>query len=233
MREFNALVGYPEPKTPRDVGPDIRTIHNRITASYRGKELYDGDRNNGYGGFTYDGRWVPIAKFMAQEYGLDRTSAVLQLNCEKGFLLHDFQELFPGITVRGVEISDYVIEQAMPSVRASIHRGPWWTPLPFPDHAFDVVVAIGVVYALTLSDAIVCLKEIQRVGKGKSFVTLAAYDTEEGKRLFEWWTLLGVTVLRKDEWVEVLTHVGYTGDYKFTTAQSLKLRLRQQEAAVR
>jgi len=223
MREFDALVGYPEPKTPRYVGPGLRTIRNRIIASARGKEFYDSDRANGYGGFHYDGRWVPIVKFMAQEYGLNERSAVLHINCEKGFLLHEFQQLFPGITIRGVEISDYAIEQAMPMVKRSIHQGAWWTRLPFPDRAFDFVVAIGAIYALTLTDAITCLKEIQRVGKGKSFITLASYETEADKRLFEWWTLLGTTILRKEEWIEVLRHAGYAGDYKFTNAKELKL----------
>ena len=64
MREFDALSGYPEPKQPRVVSSNLRTIQHRIVASYRGKELYDGDRNFGYGGFNYDGRWLPIAKNM-------------------------------------------------------------------------------------------------------------------------------------------------------------------------
>ena len=222
MRAFNALAGYPEPTVPRSVGPHMRTIHNRIIASSRGQEFYDGDRNNGYGGFVYDGRWVPIARGMVKEYGLVNTSSVLQINCEKGFLLHDFRQLLPGLTVRGVEISDYAIANAMPSVRASIVKAPF-TQLPFADRTFDLVIAIGAVYALTLADAIACLKEIQRVGNGKSFITLASYDTDEDKRLFEWWTLLGTTLLRSDEWVAVLTHAGYTGDYTFTTANKLHL----------
>ena len=65
MREFNALKDYPQPKEPRYVSPDIRTVHSRIIASSRGKEYYDGDRKNGYGGFKYDGRWKKIAEFMA------------------------------------------------------------------------------------------------------------------------------------------------------------------------
>lgn len=69
MREFSALCGYPEPRNPRIVGPRIRTIFNRITAAYRDKEYYDGDRNNGYGGFNYDGRWAPIAQNMYSDYG--------------------------------------------------------------------------------------------------------------------------------------------------------------------
>jgi hypothetical protein len=222
MREFNALAGYPEPEKPRFVGPDLRTIHHRIVASYRGKDLYDGDRNYGYGGFKYDGRWVPIVRDMADEYELDGSSSVLQVNCEKGFILHDFKEQVPGIRVRGTEVSQYAIDQAMDSVKSEIVHSPF-TDLPFGDGEFDFVLAMGAVYSLNLADAIQCLKEIQRVGKGKSFITLAAYETEQGKRLFEWWTLLGTTLLRKEEWVEVMRHVGYAGDYKFTTADSLNL----------
>lgn len=222
MREFDALKGYPEPKEPRTVGRNLRTIQNRITASYRGREFYDGDRNNGYGGLKYDGRWVPIAKFMAEEYGLNEKSSILQINCDKGFLLHDFQGLFPGIKARGVEISDYAIETAMTSVKSHIRKAPF-TAIPFEDREFDFVIAIGAVYSLQLSDAIQCLKEIQRVGRGRSFVTLASYRTDEEKRLFETWTLLGTTILQEHEWLDVLRHVKYTGDYKFTSARSLNL----------
>ena len=81
MREFDALSGYPEPKHPRIVSPNLRTIQHRIVAGYRGKEFYDGDRNFGYGGFNYDGRWLPIAKNMCKEYGLTNQSSVLQIGC--------------------------------------------------------------------------------------------------------------------------------------------------------
>ena len=62
MREFDALSGYPEPTQPWVVSPNLRTIQHHIVASYRGKEFYDGDRDFGYGGFNYDGRWLPIAQ---------------------------------------------------------------------------------------------------------------------------------------------------------------------------
>ena len=66
-------------------------------------------------------------------------------------------------------------------------------------------------------------EEINRVGKGKSFITLGAYENEKDRKLFSYWTLLGNTLLRKDEWLEVLKHSGYTGDFKFNTASSLNL----------
>lgn len=222
MREFNALKGYPEPTNPRTVGPDNRTIHNRIVAAYRDREYYDGNRKNGYGGFNYDGRWVPIAQNMYNEYDLQEDSAILQIGCEKGFLLYDFRQLYPQMKMRGTDISNYAVESAMDDVKPFIQKTPF-TSLPFEDDEFDLVLAIGVVYTMNLMDAMTCLKEIQRVGKGKSFITLGAYKTEEEKTLLEWWTVLGATLLYENDWIEVLKHVGYTGDYKFTTARSLNL----------
>jgi hypothetical protein len=216
------LAGYPEPAQVRRVGPHSRTIENRIVACYRDREFYDGARENGYGGFKYDGRWVPIVENMVREYGLDGDSAVLQVNCEKGFLLHDLLQQVPDIKVRGTEISDYAIDNAMESVRPHIAKAPF-TQLPFDDDEFDFVIALGAVYSQSLPDVLACLREIQRVGKGRSFVTLASYETEQDKRLFEWWTLLGTTILRRDEWGDVLQHVGYTGDYKLTSAKTLNL----------
>ena len=222
MREFNALAGYPEPKKRRIASKKLRTIHHRIVASYRGKEFYDGDRNFGYGGFDYDGRWLSIARNLCLQYDLNGQSAVLQVGCDKGFLLHDLLQVHPKMKVRGTEISKYPIEQAMDSVKHNIQQSSF-SQLPFGNCEFDFVIALGAVYTLNLRDAIQCLKEIQRVGKGKSFITLGAYTDQEDLNLFRYWTLLGATILLEDEWVEVLKHVGYTGDYKFTGAKSLHL----------
>lgn len=222
MREFDALRVYPGPKEPRYAGENIRTIKNRIIASYRDERYYDGERNNGYGGFKYDGRWKKIVETMAEDYNLKEDSALLQIGSEKGFLLHDFRERFPKMKIRGTEISDYAINQAMPSVKQFIVKSDFHR-LPFANGEFDFVIAIGVVYTLNLRDAISCLKEIQRVGKGKSFITLGAYKDKQGEKLFKQWSVLGCTILHTDEWLEVLKEAGYTGDYCFKTAQSLNL----------
>ena len=222
MKEFDLLGGYPEPKKPRFVNQNLRTIKNRIVASYRGKEFFDGERNDGYGGMDYDGRWKSIAKRICKKYEIKDNSKILQLNCEKGFLLHDLHELNPNIKLYGLETSKYAIENALPSVKQFIKFSSK-IELEFSDNFFDFVIAIGTVYSLNLGDAIKCLKEIQRVSKGKSFITLGAYNGEKDKKLFSYWTLLGSTILRKDEWVNVLNHSGFTGDYKFNTADSLNL----------
>ena len=67
------------------------------------------------------------------------------------------------------------------------------------------------------------LDEIIRVSKNNSFITLASYNDTNDYFLFKDWTLLGTTILRKNEWVEVLKSVQYKGDYFFTNANTLKL----------
>ena len=218
MREFDAFAGYPEPKEPRIVGPKHRTILNRIAASYRDQEFYDGARANGYGGMVDDGRWGPIAKRIYGEYNLGY-GRVLQVNAHKGFLLYELYKL--GCRVQGQDCSYYAAENSV--IRLDVSP---FTDLPYDNEAFDFVIAASAVYSHSLPDAIKCLREIQRVGKGRGWITLAAYEDEddiEGLMLLRHWFLLGTTILTKADWLEVMAHAGYTGDYRFDTAKSLNL----------
>lgn len=224
MREFDALRDYPAPKEQRQVAE--RTIHSRISASYRDQEFFDGARANGYGGLVNDGRWAPVARLMAAEYrlgspssvyGMLAPSSVLQVQCEKAFLLSEFARL--GLLVKGTETSRYAIEHA----EVPVDEAPP-TALPYAAGSFDLVIATGAVYTLNLGGAIRCLREIMRVKRRHAFITLGAYETEAGYWRLRQWSLLGCTILRKDEWVEVMQHAGYDGDYTFVTAESLRLQ---------
>ena len=62
MKEFNLLSDYSKTKVKRFVGKGIRTINHRIIASHRDKSFFDGNRNFGYGGLKYDGRWKKVAE---------------------------------------------------------------------------------------------------------------------------------------------------------------------------
>ena len=99
-----------------------------------------------------------------------------------------------------------------------------YTNLNFKSNSFDFVLALGVVYEHGLDGAIKCLKEIQRVSKGRSFVTLGSYSSREEFWKLRQWTLLGVTLLKNREWIEVLKHTKYKSDYYFTNANSLGLK---------
>jgi len=224
MREFDLLSDYPSPKSPRYVSESIRTIENRIRASYRDRDYYDGDRDDGYGGYVYDGRWVPFVDKIFNTYELTGDSSILQIGCEKGFLLHDLKNRYSNLNLHGYEMSEYAIDNSMESIRNVIDQGRYYS-LPYCDNEFDLVLAIGVVYTLCLGDAISCLKEIQRVSSGNSFITLGSFSNPEEEKLFKMWSVLGCTILHENDWIQVLKHVGYTGDYKFVGAKSLNLEL--------
>ena len=215
MREFDAFPSYPPAKRVAN-----RTIHNRIAASYRDHEFYDGDRQNGYGGMKNDGRWGPVAENLIKVYGLTDDSAVLQIGCHKGFLLAEL--LKRGINVRGTEVSEYAISCSPELVRYFIRKAQFYAQ-PFEDHEFDLVLCVSPVYAQSLHDCIKTLREIGRVGKGKSFITMGTADTYEDFKLMQKWSILGTLILTRDEWRVVLEHAGYQGDYRFDTAQSLGL----------
>ena len=123
--------------------------------------------------------------------------------------------------ITGTENSKYAREHAFHTFNGKIQNVEP-TKLPYVAKQFHLVIALGVVYTLNLADAIKCLKEIKRVSV-RSFITLGAYETEEDLKLFKAWSLLGTTILRKDEWLEVLESVNYNGDYHFVTAESLNL----------
>ncbi len=220
MPEFD--IGYPHGQEQRIVPEGFRTIRNRITAFELDREYYDGARGNGYGGYRYDGRWKQIIPLLVQRYGLASSSRILEVGCKKGFFLHDLRETIPGITVRGVENHLYPLENCMESVRGDVELA-FYQSLPFLDHSFDFVMAFASIYMLNLRDVMAAIREIQRVGKGKSYITVGAYRTSEERELFYDWTLLGSTVLHVDDWLEVFSHCGYTGDYYFTTASTLHL----------
>ena len=227
MREFNLLEDYPNPIKKRLVGSDLRTLNHRIIASYRDQNFFDGDRNFGYGGFKYDGRWKKVADKLCEEYKLDNSSSLLQLGCEKGFLLKDLKSKYTNMRVKALETSNYAISNSMIEVKNDISLCQNYLKLNYKDNEFDFIMALGVVYTHNLGDAITCLKEIERVGKGKSFITLASYEDQNDFWLFKQWSLLGTTILQKEEWKEVLQHSNYSGDYFFTNAKSLNLVLKQ------
>ena len=79
MQEFNLLEEYPVLDKPRYISEDQRTIDHRIISSARGKDFFDGDRNFGYGGFKYDGRWKIIAEKIIKRYGSNKKSKILQI----------------------------------------------------------------------------------------------------------------------------------------------------------
>lgn len=212
-REIDLLVNYPKTKRNVDERGATKTEEDRAIARKFGKEFFDGDRKNGYGGFTYQSRfWQPVVPTFQDFYRLNAGDSVLDVGCAKGFMLHDFKELIPGIKVAGIDISDYAIAHAMDDVKPFVQVANA-TKLPYPDKSFDLVISINTVHNLERDDLAKALQEIERVSRRGSYITVDAYRTEDEKRRMYNWNLTAKTIMSVDEWVQFFKDVGYTGDY--------------------
>ena len=111
MEEINLL--EQAPKAERRIVPGWRGPENRKIAREFGKDFFDGERVNGYGGYTYDGRWKDVVKKLEKIYGISDESVVLDVGCAKGFLMYDLKDRFPEINVAGIDVSRYALDHAM------------------------------------------------------------------------------------------------------------------------
>lgn len=212
-QEIDLMVNYP--RTKRDVKErgNTKTEEDRNLARQFGREFFDGDRRHGYGGFYYHPRfWQPVIPTFQKHFSLTNSSKILDVGCAKGFMLHDFMELVPGVKVSGVDVSSYAIENALESVRSHLKVADVRN-LPFKDRSFDLVISINTVHNLDGDDLVKALQEIERVAKGKSFITIDAYRNDEEKEAMLAWNLTAKTILHVDEWKALFQKVGYTGDY--------------------
>lgn len=212
-REIDLLANYP--KSNRDLTERAagKTQEQRAIARQFGREFFDGDRSTGYGGFNYLPRfWQPVVPTFVDHWSLTSQSSVLDVGCAKGFMLYDLSQALPGITIAGIDISDYAIEHAKPEVRDCVMVADA-RELPFDDDSFDVVISINTVHNLDLAECRKALQEIERVSRLGAFVTVDAYRNEAERGRMMDWNLTAKTIMSTDEWVDFFAESGYTGDY--------------------
>ena len=179
-----------------------------------GKDYFDGERQYGYGGYKYDGRWRPFAEKLIDHYGLKTGDKVLDIGCAKGFLVHDFRQALPGLAAIGLDVSDYAIANAMPDVKPFLRVGTA-AELPYPDHHFDLVVSVNTLHNLYLPDLFKSLREIERVGRRHKFIVLDSYRNEREKVNLMYWQLTCECFFTPAEWEWIFRQAGYSGDWDF------------------
>jgi SAM-dependent methyltransferase len=213
VAEINLLDRYPSSKrSVADRGPAI-TDEVREVARRFGRDYFDGDRRYGYGGYSYHPRfWKETVKRFRDYYGLADDASVLDVGCAKGFMLHDFKELMPAMTVAGIDVSEYAIENAIETVKPFLRVGNA-RELPYPDRPFDLVTSINTVHNLPLDECKRALREIQRVSRGNAFIVVDAWRTDEERDRMKDWVVTARTYMHVDDWRAVFNEVGYTGDY--------------------
>jgi SAM-dependent methyltransferase len=187
-----------------------------VAISRRYGEMYfDGPRDYGYGGYRYDGRWIPVARDIIAHFGLKPEMRVLDVGCAKGFLVKDLMLACPGLEAFGLDVSLYALMHAEKEVIGRLHLGTA-EKLPFPDNTFDCVLCLNTVHNFPRPRAIKVMQEIQRTSGGRAFVQVDSYYTPEQKEIFESWVLTADFYDYPQGWVELFREAGYTGDYFWT-----------------
>ena len=218
-QEINLLDQYPSSRRPIEERGKLITEEHRKIARQFGKEYFDGERLYGYGGYSYHPRfWQDTVKRFRDYYHLAEDASVLDVGCAKGFMLHDFKELMPGLNIAGIDISEYGIEHAIEMVKPYLRVGNA-RELPYEDNSFDLVICINTVHNLPLEECKQALREIQRVTRKHAFVTMDAWHNEEERQRMMKWNLTALTYMHVDDWKKLFTEVGYTGDYYWFIAE--------------
>ena len=212
-KEIDILINYPKAKRDLNARLESKSEESRKVGRKFGFDYFDGDRNHGYGGFSYNPKfWQPVIPTIVENYKISNSSNVLDVGCAKGFFLYDLKLAFPGINITGVDISDYAVENSIPEIKPYLQVGNA-TKLPFEDDCFDFTISINTIHNLNLQDCATALQEIERVTKDNSFITVDAYRNDEEKARMQAWNLTALTMMSVDEWKQFFLEVGYTGDY--------------------
>ena len=215
MAEVELLRSLPKGKRNLEKRAEAKSPEVIAVSRQYGEIYFDGPRDYGYGGYRYDGRWVPVARDIIDHFGLKPGMRLLDVGCAKGFLVHDLLQVCPGLEVYGLDISDYALTNAKEGTKGCLLRGTA-DQLPFADGVFDCVLSLNTIHNLPRDRAVIAMAEIQRLCGGRAFVQVDSYRTPEEKEVMDSWILTAEFYSSPEGWKELFAEAGYTGDYYWT-----------------
>lgn len=205
------------PATKRNVQERTSAKSPELIAVSRqfGAEYFDGPREYGYGGYRYDGRWLPVAQDIVAHFNLKSGDRLLDVGCAKGFLVKDLMTVCPGLEAFGLDVSEYALANCEPTVVGRLHLGNA-IKMPFPDKSFSAVVALNSIHNLSRPEVITALREIERLAPERGFVQVDSYHTASQRENFLRWVLTAQFHDYPDGWFQVFGEARYRGDYYWT-----------------
>lgn len=215
MREVNLLAKLPKPRRDIQARGTAKSLEVVEISRQYGELYFDGPREYGYGGYRYDGRWLPVAKDLIAHFSLGPGDRVLDVGCAKGFLVKDLMATCPGLEVFGVDVSRYALMRCEPEVVGRLLLASALS-LPFPDNSFQAVLSINTIHNLARDECKRAVQEIQRLAPGRGFIQVDSYRTPEQREIFESWVLTARFHDYPKGWLELFAEAGYTGDYYWT-----------------
>ena len=180
-----------------------------------GYDYWDGERQFGYGGYKYDGRWSKIAEKLVSKFRLKPGDRVLDIGCGKGYLLYEFKRLLPDLEIVGVDISHYALTNAKKEVASDLIWADA-SKLPFNDSEFDAVVSLGTLHNLPLERLILAIKEIGRVSKSESnYLVVESWRNETERANLLYWQLTCEAFFSVETWEWLFHEHRYQGSWDF------------------
>jgi len=211
------FVGHLHSKTKRDYVQRVIEFDKAecaTIASQFGQDYWDGDRQYGYGGYSYDGRWRSVADKMAETYNLKSGDKILDVGSGKGFLLYELTKAVPGVEIQGLDISTYGIENSKEEVKPFQTEGHA-KELPWEDDSFDLVISLGALHNLPVNELFAAIKEIERVGSTNKWIMVESYRNEREKANLLYWQLTCKSFYSTHEWAWIYDMLNYKGDHGF------------------
>ena len=216
MGELKQIVTALHQSTKRDyIG---RMLDGKVDCMIKAKEYeydyWDGNRRFGYGGYTYDGRWKPIAQKLISMYRLDSNSKVLDVGCGKAHIIYELKKMIPDIEIVGMDRSVYGLSDVPEEISEFVINHRAEDVYPWDDKYFDLVISLNCLHNLRNYELDMALREIERVGKSK-YVLVESYRNEQELFNLQCWVLTGQIFMHDSEWKWFFNRSGYDGDYEF------------------
>ena len=178
-------------------------------------DYWDGDRRINYGGYKYmPGRWTPIAQKLINHYGLNNESRILDVGCGKGFLLYELKKLLPNATVRGLDFSEYAIQNSKEEIREYLKLGTA-SKLPYDDNSFDLVYSINTLHCLHNFELHSALIELERVSEKDKYLCVESFRNESEKANLLYWQVTCEMFCTPKSWEWWFSKTNYSGDHSF------------------
>ena len=215
--KINLLKSLPETWSKKPFKTRSRaSVKDKILSWKLDKEYFDGSREQGYGGYKYDGRWMQVAKDIIKHYSLKDNAKILDIGCAKGFLLEEFRRILKKPILCGVDISSYAISK-------SINKGKYLsisnaTCLPFDTNYFDLVLSINSLHnILDIDNLKLAFKEMNRVSKKNIYITIGSYKNAIEKKKIDNWAVVASSYMSNSGWVKFFKLMKYESDYWWFT----------------
>ncbi len=190
----------------------LEKVDFAIKAKKFGRLYWDGDRNYGYGGYSYDGRWSKLAKRIIKYYKLNKYSKILDIGCGKGYLIYEIWKILNN-KVYGLEISKYAISNSKKEIKKFIKYGNAKN-LPFKKNSFDLAISINTFHNLEIEDLFNAINQINTVAK-KKYIVVDSFRNEKERINLMSWQLTCNAFFSIKEWEWILKTNKYNGDYSF------------------